>query len=105
MKRILGICFAAALMLSGLAGCGDKAENAASKANSAVSEVASNVGEVAEDVGEGVTAAASAAMSEVDRMIENGQVSDGDGIIGNEGEETDPEITEDFTSEEIENQQ
>lgn len=98
MKKIICTVFAAALLLSALAGCGQKAENAASTAGSVASGVASNMGEAAEDVGEGVTAAVSAAMSEADRMYENGQISDGDGIIGNEDEETEPTLAEDETT-------
>ena len=97
MKKLFVIGFAAVL-ISGLAGCGEKAEKAASTAGSMASGVASNVGEAAEDVGEGVTAAVSAAMSEADRMFENGQISDGDGIIGNEGEETVPTLAEGETT-------
>lgn len=98
MKKLLCFGFFAAMMLGSLAGCGQKAENAASTAGSVVSGVASNMGEAAEDVGEGVTAAVSAAMSEADRMMENGQISDGDGIIGNEGEETVPTLAEGETT-------
>ena len=48
------------------------------------SEAKSRVGEAAEDFGEAVTDAVSMITSEADRMYDNGQISDGDGVIGNE---------------------
>ncbi len=95
MKKAIGICLAAAMMTAALAGCGGKQNDTASKMGSAVSGAMSNVGEAAEDIGEGVTAAASAVVSEADRMYDNGQISDGDGIIGNENEETEQPTTDD----------
>lgn len=99
MKKIIAICMMAAT-LSVFAGCGKTAEKAASKTESAVSRFDSKVDSVAEDIGEGVTDAVSDILSRADDMIDNGQVSDGDGIIGNEDNdsETEPEMqTEDIT--------
>lgn len=90
MKRIIAICMMAAA-LSAFAGCGKTAEKATSKAESAVSKFDSKMDSVAEEIGEGVTDAVSDILSRADDMIDNGQISDGDGIIGNEERETEPE--------------
>ena len=92
MKKI--ICTLAAL-LTAAAFCGctgskedvSKRESMASGAQSVVSGVKSDAGEMMEDIGEAVTDAVSAVTSEADRMFENGEISDGDGVIGNEGED------------------
>ena len=55
-----------------------------SKMDSVASAAGSNVREGAEDVGEAVTNAVSAVAENVDSMVDNGEVSDGDGVIGNE---------------------
>lgn len=82
MKKVFAI-LCAALMTASFAGCGGDSKSA-EKRESVVSGAVSKVNNVADDVGDGVTAAVSAAGSEIDRMLDNGQVSDGDGIIGNE---------------------
>ncbi len=89
MKKIITICMAA-LMLSACAGCKKTADKAASKTDSAVSSVKSGAKSTVDDIREGATDAASAVVSHADDMFENGQISDGDGIIGNEDEETEP---------------
>lgn len=84
MKKILCLCLSALLAAFCVAGCSEAKSSMASDVGSAVSGAASHVGEAAEDIGEGVTGAVSAVVSEADRMAENGEVSDGDGVIGNE---------------------
>ncbi len=103
MKRIISVCFAASMLLGSLAGCAKKADDAKSKVDSGVSAVVSGGRETVSDIGEGITKAVSGVVSEADRMYDNGQVSDGDGIIGNEDETedtTEPEDTTDITYEE-----
>lgn len=82
MKKAFTI-LCAALVAASFSGCGSDSKSA-EKRESVISGAVSKVNGAADDVGEGVTAAVSAAGSELDRMLDNGQVSDGDGIIGNE---------------------
>ena len=83
MKKI--ICIAAAALLLGIscAACGNSEKDVSAR-ESMASEAKSRVGEAAEDFGEAVTDAVSVITSEADRMYDNGQISDGDGVIGNE---------------------
>ena len=83
MKKIMAAFGAALLMALSLAGCGSSKQDVSHR-ESVASEVKSSVGSMADEIGEGVTDAVSKAVSEFDRMAENGEVSDGDGIIGNE---------------------
>ena len=76
-------------MLSSLAGCGKTAEKATSKAESVVSEADSKASSMADNIRENITDAVSAIVSNADDMIDNGQISDSDGIIGNEDSEPD----------------
>lgn len=84
MKKTTGIFLAALLMAASLAGCGEKKDEMVSNMDSAASAAGSVVREGAEDVSEAVTNAVSAVAENVDSMVENGEVSDGDGVIGNE---------------------
>ncbi len=87
MKKI--ICTLAALLTAAsFCGCtGSKEDVSKRESQSVVSGVKSDAGEMMEDIGEAVTDAVSAVTSEADRMFENGEISDGDGVIGNEGED------------------
>ena len=93
MKRIICAMLLPMFAAISFAGCGGSKE-AASKRESVVSEVATKAESVVDDIGEGVTRAVSAVIDEADRMAENGQVSDGDGIIGNEQPDTTQPETE-----------
>lgn len=83
MKKLFCVLCAAALISSVTAGCGGS-ESDVSKRESIASDVASNAESVADNIGEGVTKAVSAVVDEAEKMYDNGQVSDGDGVIGNE---------------------
>ena len=85
MKKLIAVLFVAVMMFVTLAACNNSNERKAAKVESAASDVKSDVAGAADNIGEGVTAAVSAVTSQADQMIENGQISDGDGIIGNEG--------------------
>ena len=93
MKKMI-VTLAALLTAAAFGGCTgskedvSKRESMASNAQSVVSGVKSDAGEVMDDIGEAVTGAVSAVTSEADRMLENGEVSDGDGVIGNESEDS-----------------
>ena len=98
MKRLFCVLFAAALISTVTAGCGGSKSDV-SKRESIASNVASKAESVADNIGEGVTKAVSAVVDEAERMYDNGQVSDGDGVIGNEQpDSTGQEDTTDFTS-------
>ena len=92
MKKMM-ITLAALLAAASFGGCTgskedvSKRESMASNAQSVVSGVKSDAGEIMDDIGEAVSGAVSAVTSEADRMFENGEISDGDGVIGNEGED------------------
>ncbi len=96
MKKIICIVFAALTMIASLSGCGGDSSEAVSNRESMASDVKSKVDNVGDDVREGVTDAVDAVTDNVDRMISDGQVSDGDGVIGNEDEDIDG--TEDTTN-------
>ena len=83
MKKMITMMMVAVLAISMLAGCGGSKQDVSHR-ESVASEVKSSVGSMADEIGEGVPDAVSKAVSEFDRMAENGEVSDGDGIIGNE---------------------
>lgn len=105
MKRMICALLLPVFAAFAFSGCGGS-EASASKRESIVSEAASKAESVVDDIGEGVTRAVSAVIDEADRMAENGQVSDGDGIIGNELPDTtlseDEAVTEDMTETETE---
>ncbi len=96
MKKLFCVLFAAALISSVTAGCGGS-ESDVSKRESIASDVASNAESIADNIGEGVTKAVSAVVDEAEKMYDNGQVSDGDGVIGNEQTDN-TEDTEDTTA-------
>ena len=96
MKKIICIMFAALMMTASLSGCGGDSSEAVSNRESMASDVKSKAEEIGDDVREGVTDAAQAVTDSLDRMFSDGQVSDGDGVIGNESDDVD-EI-EDTTS-------
>ena len=93
MKKLFCVLFAAAVISSVTAGCGGS-ESDVSKRESIASNVASNVESIADNIGEGVTKAVSAVVDEAERMNDNGKVSDDDGIIGNEQDETADDTTD-----------
>ncbi len=96
MKKIFCVLFAAALISSVTAGCGGSKSDV-SKRESIASNVASNAESIADNIGEGVTKAVSAVVDEAEKMYDNGQVSDDDGVIGNEQDETADDTTADET--------
>ena len=96
MKKLFCVLFAAAVISSVTAGCGGS-ESDVSKRESIASNVASNVESIADNIGEGVTKAVSAVVDEAERMNDNGKVSDDDGIIGNEQDNTEDDTTADET--------
>ena len=96
MKKLFCVLFAAAVISSVTAGCGGS-ESDVSKRESIASNVASNVESIADNIGEGVTKAVSAVVDEAERMNDNGKVSDDDGIIGNEQDNTADDTTADET--------
>lgn len=87
-KTVIAICAALLLGLS-CAGCGGSPQDVSNR-ESVASGVKSSVGEAMSNVGEGVTDAVSAIVDRSEKMIEDGQISDGDGIIGNEGDNGEP---------------
>ena len=97
MKRVISVCFAAAMLIASFSGCDKTAEKAKSKTESAASAIASNTRSDMDNIGEGITEAVSAVVSEADRMYDNGVISDGDGVIGNEDEDSQTDETTDIT--------
>ena len=95
MKKIICIMFAALMMTSSLAGCGGDSSEAVYNRESMASDVKSKAEGIGDDVREGVTDAAQAVTDSIDRMFSDGQISDGDGVIGNESDDADE--TEDTT--------
>lgn len=93
MKKLFCVLFAAAVISSVTAGCGGS-ESDVSKRESIASNVASNAESIADNIGEGVTKAVSAVVDEAERMNDNGKVSDDDGIIGNEQDNTADDTTD-----------
>lgn len=89
MKKIISLAAVSIMMAAAFTGCG---ENAASTASQAASDAVSGAGRVVDDVGSGVSRAASeadSAMEETNSETKNnGEVEDGDGFIGDSGEET-----------------
>ena len=80
MKKIFAIAFAAVISASSMTGCGcNMANNAASTVSQVASDAVSGAGRVVDDVGSGASNAVSGIADNT-----NGNVSDDDGIIGNE---------------------
>lgn len=97
MKRIIAVIFASMLMITAFAGC-NAGKNATSTVSDAASDVASGAEKVVNDAGDGLKKAGSAVDENADKMKNNGEVSDGDGVIGNEGKQVEQEVeTQDTT--------
>lgn len=103
MKKIFCPIFAALLMLTAFSGCGETTEKTVSAGEQMITDAVSDAGEIAQGIKDDVTDAVSD-IGNGDSMMDNGEVSDGDGIIGNEDDDnredrTDAieEITEDET--------
>ena len=82
MKKVLCI-IAAALTVCAFSGCDSSSSSKAASEASAFSSRAESAGD---NIAEGMSDAASFITSRTESMIENGQISDGDGFIGNEEE-------------------
>lgn len=87
MKKLIAITFAIVMAAAAFTGC-----NGGEKAGSAVSQAASGAGSMVDKAGEGAKKAGSAIDDNAESMISNGQVSDGDGVIGNEGKHVEQEV-------------
>ena len=84
MKKIFAIAFASVICASAMTGCGcNMANNAASTVSQVASDAVSGAGRVVDDVGSGDSNAVSSIANNT-----NGNVSDDDGIIGNETQPT-----------------
>ena len=79
IKRIICAAFAALTLTAALAGCGNEGSS-----SSVTSDMKSNAKELVSDIREEITQAQTDITEAVERMYSDGQVSDGDGIIGNE---------------------
>ena len=78
LKKSVCIIFAALMMTAALAGCKDDSSS------SVTSDMKSNAEELVSDIREGATEAQTDITEAMDRMYSDGQVSDGDGMLGNE---------------------
>lgn len=86
MKKIFCPIFAALLMLTAFSGCGETAEKTVSAGEQMITDAVSDAGEIAQGIKDDVTDAVSD-IDNGDSMMDNGEVSDGDGIIGNEDDD------------------
>ena len=100
MKRIIALLLSAAAIGSAFAGCGEAAKDAGSAVSQMASDAVNGAGKVVNDAGNGVsnmmdstTAPSTAAATEntlntadtvIDENSNDGEISDGDGLIGNE---------------------
>ena len=104
MRKIICMVFASLMMLTAFSGCGETAEKTVSAGEQMITDAVSDAGEIAQGIKDDVTDAVSDINDNMDQMQDNGKVSDGDGIIGNEdndnredGTDVIEDITEDVT--------
>lgn len=88
MKKIIALALSSMMIAAAFSGCG---ENAASTVSQTASDAVSGAGRVVDDVGDGISQAASDAESDMEETKSNGDVNDGNGIIGDEDETTEPD--------------
>ena len=92
MKKILTIACATVMAAAALTGC-NAAKNAGSTASDVASDVAGGTGSAVSSAGEGVSKIADDAGSMMEDKSDNGRVSDGDGMIGDEEHTTEEATT------------
>ncbi len=99
MKRITALALIGMMAAAMLTGCG---ENAASTTSQVASDAVSGAGRVVDDIGDGVSQAVSDSNSAITSTVDNGEVSDRDGVIGDNDDTesaSEQDATEEVTSE------